>query len=246
MKKVISYCLFNDNPAYGIGAIKNAILAQTYMPDWECRFYYNNVPNYVIDTLSKLDNVKLINVEQKTDMTFTLTRFFVLSDPDVDVAIIRDVDARISAREIFAVNEWLDSEFDFHIMKDHPVGHNYAISAGMFGVKNKALPEMKNLLDEFFQEMKSFVVFDSGVDQKFLAEMIYPIVRNNVLVHSEHYKTEFSGKSEQRKFPTEDRYPRNHIGAALTENDYYRYLYDGENSNHSKYEYDFDLLEKND
>ena len=216
------------------------------MPDWECRFYYHNVSDNIISILKQFDNVKLINQKQRTDMSYTLTRYLVLSDPDVDVVIIRDTDARISAREIKAIDEWLNSDFDFHIIKDHPIGHIYAINAGMFGVKNKALSNMKELLEDFFNFVKDTFVFDPGVDQKFLAEMVYPIIRDNVLIHSEHYDVELSGRSEQRKFPTEDRYPKNHIGAALDENDNYRYDYDVEQSGGNKYQYDFDLLEKND
>ncbi len=36
MKRVISYSLWGDNPKYTIGAIKNAELALTYYPDFEC------------------------------------------------------------------------------------------------------------------------------------------------------------------------------------------------------------------
>lgn len=245
MKKVISYCLFGDNPRYTIGAIKNAFLAQVYMPEWECRFYYHNTSEHVIDILKQFDNVNLINQKQRTDMSYTLTRFLVLADPEVDVAIIRDTDARISAREIRAVEEWLESDFDFHIMKDHPVGHSYAISAGMFGVRNGALSMIKELLEDFFDSIKNMTIVDPGVDQRFLGEMVYPIIKDKVLIHSEHYNVELSGKSEQLKFPTEDRYPQSHIGAALDANDNYLYDYDIEQSDKKKYQYDFDLLEKN-
>jgi len=135
IEKVISYCLFGDEPAYNVGAIKNAILAQIYMPEWECRFYYHNIPDSTISILKQLDNVNLVNVKRRTDMSFTLTRFAVFADETVDVAIVRDTDARISARDILAIEEWIQSDHDFHIMKDHPVGHSYAISAGMFGAK---------------------------------------------------------------------------------------------------------------
>jgi hypothetical protein len=48
-------------------------------------------------------------------------------------------------------------------------------------------------------------------------------------------------------FPTLDRYPDNHIGAALNENDEYIFGVDAESSINkngtNKYVYDFDLLE---
>jgi len=108
--------------------------------------------------------------------------------------------------------------------------------------KGSSLNIIQELLDDFLLEIRDMFIFDPGVDQKFLAEMVYPIIKDNVLIHSEHYDVELFGRSEQRKFSTEDRYPENHIGAALDENDNYRYLYDVEQSGGRKYKYDFDLL----
>ena len=42
------------------------------------------------------------------------------NDDTVDRYIIRDVDSRLNIRERFAVEEWINSDKQFHLMRDHP------------------------------------------------------------------------------------------------------------------------------
>jgi len=42
-------------------------------------------------------------------------RFWAADDPEVGIMLSRDCDSRISDREIAAINEWLESDKDFHI-----------------------------------------------------------------------------------------------------------------------------------
>ena len=60
MKKILSFCLWGNNPTYNIGAIKNAELAKIYYPDFECWFYIHSdsVPQTTIESLKQLDNTK--------------------------------------------------------------------------------------------------------------------------------------------------------------------------------------------
>ena len=46
-------------------AIKNALLAKTYFPEWICRYYHDNtVPEIIIEKLKSLDNTELIFIEK--------------------------------------------------------------------------------------------------------------------------------------------------------------------------------------
>jgi hypothetical protein len=47
-------------------------------------------------------------------------RFLTLPDSHVDVMVFRDLDSQILKREITAVNEWLNSSYPMHVMRDHP------------------------------------------------------------------------------------------------------------------------------
>jgi len=56
-------------------------------------------------------------------------RYLVMLDPNVDLFISRDVDSIIFRREVDAVEEWLKSNYTFHLMRDHR-GHGSIILAG--------------------------------------------------------------------------------------------------------------------
>lgn len=50
-------------------------------------------------------------------------------DSLVDIVLTRDMDASITSREIVALNQWLESDYTFHVMRDHHI-HNAYILAG--------------------------------------------------------------------------------------------------------------------
>jgi hypothetical protein len=245
LKKVISYSLYGNNPRYLVGAVKNAILAKEHMPDWESWFYVDeDVPQWTLQTLELIENSRIIPIEfNELKILKASYRFLVFEDPEVDVAVARDADSRVSARDILAIKEWLDSGLPFHIMKDHPIGHSYLMSAGMFGARSGKLSGIQDKLVKFFRE-NPFHAY--GADQSFLAQEIYEDIKNDCFYHSEHYDCNPTGNSIQKMFPTLDRYPDNHIGAALNENDEYVFSVDVEASidknGINKYVYDFDLL----
>lgn len=249
MKKVISYSLYGDNKRYLYGALKNVILVNKYLPDWECRFYIgSDVPRDFLSVLSLMKNVAIYEIETTTNNLIKCSRFLVFSDPEVDIAVCRDVDARLSAREILAVQEWLESGLDFHVMKDHPKGHGlYEIYAGMFGAKAEKLRGMSQMLKMFISMLSKEEAKMYQIDQVFLAQQVFPVIKNSCLYHVENYECELHGDSVKKPFPSENRYPDNHIGAALDELDNYVYEIDIKaamlkNKNKS-YIYDFDLLE---
>ena len=121
MKKIISFSLWGDIPRYAEGAIRNAELALEVYPDWICRYYIGkNTPLETIGRLSGFDNTEIYIMNEPGDWTGMFWRFYPASDIDVDVMISRDVDSRLTSREKAAVDEWLEGDKDFHIMRDHP------------------------------------------------------------------------------------------------------------------------------
>jgi len=71
----------------------------------------------------------------------TFWRFYAAAD--ADVMICRDVDSRLGLREKFAVDEWLESDKDCHIMRDNEE-HGAPICAGMWGARNGILSNIKD------------------------------------------------------------------------------------------------------
>lgn len=181
MKKIISYSLWGNNERYTHGALRNSELASEIYPDWICRFYIGkSVPDDIIKSLKKKDNTQLILMNKPGDWYSMFWRFLPASDSNVDVMISRDCDSRLTVRERAAVEEWLKSDKLFHIMRDHPY-HKTEILGGMWGVKKPLLSEMKEMIGKY--RIGNFW----QVDQNFLREKVYPMVKDHAMVHDEFF-----------------------------------------------------------
>lgn len=238
MKQVISYSLYGDNLRYTVGAIKNAQLAQVFFPGFKVRYYYGaSVPEWVISTLSIFDNVELVPMDQPENHLAKMWRFQAFADPMVSVVLSRDTDARLSLREAIAHLEWQNSGLPFHIIRDHPTGHKYTISAGMFAAKTEVLRDIENLI-------RNFPLRDVyTIDQDFLGHVVWPRIRDAAMQHDAYYNFDVLGNSIKKEIPRQPINPVCHIGAALDENDRFVYQVDkAESMQHSeqdKYIYDW-------
>jgi hypothetical protein len=146
-KRVIAYSLYGSNARYIDGAIANVELMPNMYPDWEIYMYYDKtVPSKTIDKLKSYRYVTMINMTNNSITNKMSWRFLVASDPNIERYVIRDIDSRLSRREKSAVDEWIASGKQFHVMRDHPSHSNYAMSGGMWGGTHEAIPDMKYLL----------------------------------------------------------------------------------------------------
>ena len=210
MKKIIAFSLWGENPMYWIGALKNIELLKEYYPGWICRFYIDsNSKQELINTI-KGDNVELVLVDSKDSFHDMFWRFWASEDSNVDIYLSRDCDSRITEREVVAINEWLESDKDFHIMRDHPY-HTVPILGGMWGCRNGLMRKI-NLSEKINQWGK---YERKGIDQDFLGQVIYPLVKNNSFEHSEFG---LNYGSETKPFSTE-RNNYEFVGDVFDEND---------------------------
>ena len=182
-KHVLSFSLWGDKDLYIQGILKNVDLAKIMYPSFECWVYVHkdSVPE---DTVRQLearsgDNVKIIFKEgDLTGNKPMMWRFESIDDPEVAVNMSRDCDTIILERERLAVEDWLESGKLFHIMRDHP-HHSWVIQGGMFGTrKNPDIPSWQSLMNNVRQTGARMY------DQVFLRDVIYPIVKNNSLIHA--------------------------------------------------------------
>ena len=189
MKKVITFSLWGDNSTYNIGAIKNAKLALDFYPEFECWFYIHKetVPIYTIEELSKISNVKIIFKEgniQNEICKPRMWRYEAIDDVDVELMLVRDTDTRILLREKLAVDDWINSNKVFHIMRDHP-HHAFLILAGMFGTRK--ISQIKSWKDI----ITLYKPLDNRMyDQDFLKEFIYPVIINDCVIHASFFNIE--------------------------------------------------------
>jgi len=198
MTNVVSYSLWGDNPKYTEGAIKNALGTAQWYHGWECRIYYADVPQVIIDELQKFDHVNLINMgDGKGNWMGMFWRFFA-ADSD-DIVISRDTDSRVSEREAAAVHEWLQSGESFHIMRDHPY-HGTPILGGMWGARDGILKGITYKVEAFHKEDRW------QIDQDFLKTIIHPEVKNFAMTHDPIF--------EYKAFPTK-RQDGEYVGKAF-------------------------------
>ena len=116
-----------------------------YGADWSLRLYYDLAQSdELMDRLCELacsnSHLDLCNVRQlpgnpvrdASHLHPSIWRFLPSLDPQVSVFLSRDLDSRITAREVAVVTEWLQSDRPLHAMRDHP-SHRAAVMAGAWG-----------------------------------------------------------------------------------------------------------------
>jgi hypothetical protein len=211
--KVISFSLWGDNPKYTIGAIKNSLLRPRFFPDWEMRVYHDlSVPYYVLEELES-NNVKLIERDNQSHSN-AMWRFSPASEKGVEYMISRDCDSRLFERDVVAVNEWIESGKDFHIIRDHPGGHAWEISAGMWGTKEGFIENIDEKIRDYIKTSRW--ISDRAVDQRFLQEVIYSQAVTSLFLHDEYFNYERIGTPIKRDRKLDD---FAFIGEPFDEND---------------------------
>ena len=162
-------------------------MKKLYGPNWILRLYYHisrNSTNWHrlcslvcqnanIDICDVENNHKFGNISHVYPLNW---RFLPVVDEQVDILLVRDLDSDISPREVNAVNEFIQSEKDFHIMRDHPQ-HEVPILGGTWGIK-LLKPEIREKMSSSIWTMFRKDLFyasrdRSGPDQQLLRRIVW-------------------------------------------------------------------------
>lgn len=191
MSHLFSFSVYGSAPKYIAGAIQNAIDVHRLGSPYGSVFYCgSSIPDSVLAKLEKAGG--LIRKESETwHRNGMFWRFQAQEEFINSNVMFRDTDSRISIRELKATREWLDSDKELHIMRDHPF-HNAKILGGMWGVKAGC-----RALSELISKCKGYGM-NHGQDQVFLMNEVYPIFRSRAFVHDSFFKFE----SHSVAFPT--------------------------------------------
>ena len=77
-------------------------------------------------------------------------------DPSVSVMVSRDLDSRLTGREVAAVTQWLDDpdKLPFHVMRDNP-HHGTEILGGMWGARMDTgyRDKFKEIMEELLENV---------------------------------------------------------------------------------------------
>jgi hypothetical protein len=177
MNPVISFSLFGTNMKYYVGAERNVLDIKKLLPNWEINIYHNNgiLPNYktILNELgANLINVENVVLGNKTSDHFPYFWRFI-SFLDDRITLVRDLDSRISTREITYINRWLESDCDYFIIRDHP--WHSPVPSGLFGIKRK--------ISDFETHLNNYIANNElvwGTDQTILQLYIENIDNNNI------------------------------------------------------------------
>ncbi|XP_046636974.1 uncharacterized protein LOC124315376 [Daphnia pulicaria] len=188
-----------------------SVTAEKSYPGWIVRIYHNfrnqsehpdekSVFNQLSELSCQFSHVDLCSL---TEMIASLTssptpidpdllrglngrmfRYLVMLDPNVDIFISRDIDSVIWQREVDAVDQWLKSNFTFHLMRDHKF-HSATILAGMWGVK---LDQRRDLVQGLTRAMiLAGQNQQKSTDQDLLDKIFWPSAQYDVMAHDSYH-----------------------------------------------------------
>lgn len=172
MNRIVSFSLYGNNPKYVIGAHKNIEICQRLMPEWKIKIFTNhNVTSLEnIQRLSNYSNVIIVDPEsifpcENLYSMGAFWRFFAFFDNSV--ALSRDLDSRITTREINYINSWINNDSTPHIfiIRDHP--WQSLAPAGLIGMQNLGLKFYNFFVDFINNESLNW-----GQDQVILENFI--------------------------------------------------------------------------
>lgn len=177
MNKIVSFCLYGNNVKYYAGAEENIKLNKELLPDWKTVIYYSP-SNFIISYLEKLQELGAEMIDVSTiplSNNVSYPMFWrYLSFLGNDIILVRDLDSRMSKREVEYIDRWLSNESKYLIIRDHP-WHSH-VPGGLFGVKNN-----DNKLIDFFKNFVSNNYLAWGVDQEMLSSYISSVEQNEIL-----------------------------------------------------------------
>jgi hypothetical protein len=175
-RKVISFSLYGSSPRYTQNIRKIIRSYKKLYPDWKCRIYAGLDVSVETTTILLDENCELF-IMRKTgvDARYMFWRFLALDDKTAESIIFRDIDSFALAREKVMVDQWMSSDKQYHIIRDH-IYHTAKIMGGLWGVKNHKINIKK-------ESKKMLLNNKYGIDQHFLEKYIHPRIKNNVMVH---------------------------------------------------------------
>jgi len=207
VKKNISFSLFGTDLKYYIGAEKNIIINKELLPEWNTLIYYNSnniIEGYyerLIELGAIMINVELFNIGDRNPNEYPyLWRFLTFFNEGIH--IVRDLDSRISKREVEYIQRWEKNECKYFIIRDHP--WQSPVPSGLFGVKGKD--------DEFYNYFESYLRNNDivwGSDQDILFKYREKMTQNDIF---------YCGFDNNKNYiPRDD--PNFFIGIQLNEKD---------------------------
>lgn len=198
MKKIIAVSVYGTNPRYFEGAIENAKIAKSMFPGWIYKVYLGSkAPTGFKTKLLNEGNTEVIDVDEFFTATPTVFgpgvfwRFLEMFNDENQIMICRDSDTRLIERDWKCVNEWIDSDKKFSIIRDHPNHFEFPIITTMWGMRGKLDYSYRELMQNY-EKNHNYLS-----DQYYLADIIWPIAKDDCMIHEIGNDSWFSKEREQ-------------------------------------------------
>jgi hypothetical protein len=208
MKSVVAFSLFGYNPKYYVGAEKNIQQVKEMLSDWEVKIYYHdeliikeNIQK-LIDLGGTLINVNSMDICNRPLLEYPyFWRFFSFFDDTR--TIVRDLDSRFSQREVQYINNWIASNKDYFIIRDHPWHSN--VPSGLYGIKK----QINTFKDHFVNYINGKDIIKWGDDQEILDLYMKDINKEDIYYCGYDIQDNYIPRDDKNFF----------IGLQLDEND---------------------------
>ena len=203
----ISFSLFGDRPKYLRGVFDNYLAIEKYFPGWQMVIFVDDtVPEDMLNEIKKLKIEVVHEPSGQSSMDKLVWRFKPLDWDKSGRVLIRDVDSVITKKEAELIDQWIESDELFHIIRDW-YSHSELILAGLWGGVAGILPVLQELQGEYVEKEMSF----SHYDQYLLRATVWPRIKKKVFVHDEVFQYAASVKPHNR----EDWSGKNHFGCIV-------------------------------
>jgi hypothetical protein len=187
-KRVMSFCIFGDNPKYCLGMIKNLEQISKIFLDFETWIYVGkDVPKEYIEKYKTFNNIKIIQTDI-TGLRLTTYRLFPLDNPFVELLIVRDADSRFGHRDIWCINNFLNTDYCVFSVRDHP-WHGEPLMLFLTGFRKLQEINIQKGFKEFYKNKNGNLDYYQ-TDQEFAKEYIYNKYQSKTIVYTEFIKIE--------------------------------------------------------
>jgi hypothetical protein len=171
-----SFCIYGNKPIYYEGLLRNldiiANINKPHQPQVLIGHGADILPEYK-DKYETYPFVKLIKIADEFNEYTMCSRLLQLDTlPHPSYVFCRDADSRISPRDIWCIQSFINSQRKLHVIRDHYY-HKQKIMGGTCGflLEGAAL----NFTELFRKSMIEFANLNKayGLDEYFLSNMIY-------------------------------------------------------------------------
>ncbi len=192
---LISFSLYGPHDIYNIGALENVSQAREYFHQWNLRFYVaEDCP--ILPRLWE-ENVDIFVMKKPQGTIGMFWRFQPISEENYDYVLIRDVDQRLSEKDLNAVNVWIERGQLAHRMHEDNSQTSIALMGCAIGFKTMILPDVLDDMVSWIQGKENCEITHTtkerqatgfprllyGADQVYLEERIWPVVQHDCLTH---------------------------------------------------------------